>query len=179
MAIAPLLDTESADWSEDLYGASWPRPALQILPDQDADEPAGELEGEPGPWVSLRPAGDWVAPIDGSPSPRTVLDVAQRRSRRAAARRRRRAVVMATIAAALVAGLSLPLAFVGGAPLDAHPGINAPAASGSVYVVRPGDTLWSIASRFAQGGDPRPLARALAKETGSAAVVPGERIAIP
>jgi nucleoid-associated protein YgaU len=49
----------------------------------------------------------------------------------------------------------------------------------TVYVVRPGDTLWSIASRFDHGGDPRPLAEALAQETGSAIVVPGERIAIP
>lgn len=32
-----------------------------------------------------------------------------------------------------------------------------PAASGIRYVVAPGDTLWSIATRVAPGRDPRPL----------------------
>lgn len=131
--------------------------------------------------------GDEVASRDA----RREAGLTQHRPRRVAALRRRRAVVLAGVAGGLVCGLALPFAALGGSP--AAPGtsvaaLSASAAAGSasgaapgetIYVVRPGDTLWSIASRFDHGGDPRPLAEALARETGSAVVVPGERIAIP
>ncbi len=47
------------------------------------------------------------------------------------------------------------------------------------YVVQPGDTLWSIATRFDRGGDPRALVAQLAAQTGSEAVYPGERLRLP
>ena len=48
------------------------------------------------------------------------------------------------------------------------------------YVVRPGDTLWSIA-RGIQDGDPRPLVDAIqaANRADPGALVPGEVLLIP
>ncbi|MGH9294231.1 MAG: LysM peptidoglycan-binding domain-containing protein [Acidimicrobiales bacterium] len=50
---------------------------------------------------------------------------------------------------------------------------------GYVYVVRPGDTLWSIASRLQPGGDPRPLVADLESQLGGAALLPGDRLHLP
>jgi nucleoid-associated protein YgaU len=184
MAIAPLLDTEAADWSPDLYGASWPRPApLLLLPDHDdaghdeAGYDDGYGDGYGAEDLTLAP----LVPLAPAPHGlRTGLDVRRRRAVRAATRRRRRAVVLATLAAGLICGLALPLSALGGsAARPGRPNGTGATAGGTVYVARPGDTLWSIANRFDDGGNARPLARALARETGSAVVVPGEHIAIP
>jgi len=55
-----------------------------------------------------------------------------------------------------------------------------PAAAGS-YVVRRGDTLWSIADRLRPGEDPRPLVDALAAANAvdAAALVPGQVLLVP
>jgi nucleoid-associated protein YgaU len=49
------------------------------------------------------------------------------------------------------------------------------------YVVRAGDTLWSIAERLGGGGDPRPLIDAIADRNGidPGSIVPGQTILIP
>lgn len=169
MAIAALIEFDEGMEEEDgdLLETPWPRPALRIVP-------AGAGETETGD----EPAGD-------EPTPAAVLgislghDVAVRRAARARVRRRRRHVLLGVVAAGLCAGLALPLSALGGA---APQGLRVPGTAltgATVYVVRPGDTLWSIASRFDRGGDPRPLAEAISKESGSSTVVPGERIAIP
>ena len=77
--------------------------------------------------------------------------------------------------------LAVPVAALGGRPATppASPSTAVVVPGSTVYVVQPGDTLWSIALAFDHGGDPRPLAEAIAKETGSAVVAPGERIRIP
>ena len=49
----------------------------------------------------------------------------------------------------------------------------------TVYVVRAGDTLWSIAQRVEPNADPRPLVARLAAQTGSDTVVPGEHLVLP
>ena len=64
-----------------------------------------------------------------------------------------------------------------GRPLAVHPAAAA-TAGGVRYVVQPGDTLWSIATRFDHGGDPRALVAQLAAQTGTEAVVP-RRAAAP
>lgn len=167
MAIAPLLDTETADWSTELFGASWPRPTLQLVADTE------QVPG--GDWARARTVR--IAAV--TPMVHPGADVAVRRARRKAAQRRRRGVMLATLAAGLSVGLAVPVATLGGSPAAAHPQVSAGTVGGTVYVVRPGDTLWSIASRFDGGGDPRPMAKALARETGSAAIVPGEHLTIP
>ncbi len=43
-------------------------------------------------------------------------------------------------------------------------------------VVRPGDSLWSVASRLAPGADPRPVVDALASARHGAVLTPGETI---
>jgi LysM repeat protein len=51
-----------------------------------------------------------------------------------------------------------------------------------VYVVQPGDTVWSIARRSSgPTADPRPLVDALVQANGleQSVVVPGERLVIP
>ena len=54
-------------------------------------------------------------------------------------------------------------------------------ASEQVYVVRAGDTLWSIAERMAGRRDPRLLVDAIAARNGidAGALVPGQSLIIP
>jgi Tfp pilus assembly protein FimV len=87
--------------------------------------------------------------------------------------RRRRAVVI--VAVALAGGLSAgPLAHAGNAN-----GMRAVAAHR--YVVRPGDSLWSIASRLHRGSDPRQLMDAIesANRVDPGALRPGQTLLIP
>jgi nucleoid-associated protein YgaU len=101
----------------------------------------------------------------------------------AAVLRRRRMVaaglLVATTMGALI-GLQAALGRIGGGPLAATgaPGGLQPAAT-RVWVVRPGDTLWSIAEAVDPGGDVRPLVDRLAAQVRSTALFAGETIAIP
>jgi hypothetical protein len=101
----------------------------------------------------------------------------QLRRRRASLVVRRRRTLLAVMGLLLV-GLALPLSGTGG---SSHATGSAPVetAGSSVYTVRAGDTLWSIAERVDPSGDPRPLVAQLTKEIGSDTVVPGERITVP
>lgn len=47
-----------------------------------------------------------------------------------------------------------------------------------VYVVEPGDTLWSIARRIDPHGDPRPIVERLVERSGGAALRPGQRVSL-
>jgi hypothetical protein len=51
--------------------------------------------------------------------------------------------------------------------------------AGYVYVVRPGDTLWSIAARLQPGGDPRVLVAQLETQVRGTTLVPGSRLVLP
>jgi nucleoid-associated protein YgaU len=53
--------------------------------------------------------------------------------------------------------------------------------SARTYVVRPGDTLWSIATELAPETDPRVVVHALASanDVDPGALVPGQRLSIP
>ena len=98
--------------------------------------------------------------------------------------RRRRLLAAGLFLLAIAAALILAQliqAGIGGGPLtttDAAAGPVVPAGTTS-YVVRPGDTLWSIAASIDPKGDERPLVDALTRETGGAPLYPGERLAIP
>ena len=50
---------------------------------------------------------------------------------------------------------------------------------GLVYVVQPGDTLWSIASRVEPGADPRPLVAQLQAQLRGQVLLPGDRLLLP
>ena len=68
-----------------------------------------------------------------------------------------------------------------GAALSGGGSPPAPVASGHrsdvvQVVVRPGDSLWSIAERVAPGADPHPVVDALAAARGNAPLQPGETI---
>ncbi|MGH9088273.1 MAG: LysM peptidoglycan-binding domain-containing protein [Acidimicrobiales bacterium] len=178
MTVAPMPSPASPE----VLDLPWPRPNLYVV-----DPVATRWAGDPGDdWArdadltadlaGNASDGDWtgdhgdrdlrpVAPLHHRPSP--------------AVRRRRRGLLLGVAAAGMVAALAVPVAALGGRPA-APPGSAVAAIPGAtVYVVQAGDTLWSIAARFDAGGSPRPLAEALARETGSAAVVPGERITVP
>jgi nucleoid-associated protein YgaU len=49
----------------------------------------------------------------------------------------------------------------------------------AVYIVQPGDTLWSIAERLDPAGDPRPTMTALSEQAGGDTLRPGERLILP
>ena len=90
-------------------------------------------------------------------------------------------LVLLAIAAVLI-GAQLVQAGIGGGPLTttgaaAGPGMVSAGATG--YVVRPGDTLWSIAAAMEPGRDVRPLVDRLARETGGSTLYAGEVIPIP
>jgi LysM domain-containing protein len=89
--------------------------------------------------------------------------------------RRRRTV--AVVAAALTAVLMSPLA--AGAVRRGEP--SAPAAQQVVVVVRPGDTLWSIAQRVRPGDDPREVAGEIAAVNGvePGALAVGASLVVP
>lgn len=154
MAIAALPEFPFGD---DPCDIPWPRPELRLV----------------APSVEV-PAVD---PGALAPSERTGPDVSERRRARASARVRRRRALTALLVAAALALLALPVSSLGGRPASALR--EAAPAGGSTYVVRPGDTLWSIATRADRNGDPRALVRELASEIGSENVYPGERLALP
>jgi len=88
---------------------------------------------------------------------------------------RRRRLTALCAAIGLAAVLSGPVANavgVGGAS-EAH--------ASKTYVVEPGDTLWSIASRFAPATDPRVVVDAIASANGvdPGSLVPGQQLSIP
>lgn len=92
-------------------------------------------------------------------------------------------LLLLVIAAVLIAAQST-LAGTGGGPLTttgaAASGIGpiSPADS-SVWVVRPGDTLWSIALTLDPHGDVRPLVDRLSAEVHGGDIYPGETIPLP
>jgi len=97
---------------------------------------------------------------------------------------RRRLGVVVVVATLVLVGY---LASVGVAALLARPAVGAPATpaaasgahpAGRVYVVQPGDTLWSIARSVHPHGDLRPVVDRLEARAGGATIVPGQRITL-
>lgn len=126
-----------------------------------------------------------------------VEPVALRRVRTTSARResasvyrRRRAVVGLVLATAVVAVLlarsassgtvdapSVVTAASSGAPAVVVPAA-APAVAPRAYVVRPGDTVWSIAQKLRPEGDVRDLVDQLTERAGGSGLQAGQRIAL-
>jgi LysM repeat protein len=85
--------------------------------------------------------------------------------------RRRRSLTIGVILVALLVTGPVSRAFAPRPAARAH----------RVYVVRAGDTVWAIASRFAGGGDPRPIVDAIDRRNRlrGGSIVPGQALVIP
>lgn len=183
MAIAPLPEV-------DVDEVPWPRPALRLLPPLIEGDPT-EVEGvETGPGDAGRSFAEFV--WDGGDGPDMEDDeaffvpaapgVSARRRPRVSSRVRRRRLALGALVVGLLVALAFPVSALGGRPVPATTpaaGSSATRAGATVYVVQPGDTLWSIASRIDGTGDPRSLVKALEARLGTSTVVPGQRITIP
>jgi nucleoid-associated protein YgaU len=85
-------------------------------------------------------------------------------------------MVLGSVTAALTAGLVSVAA--GAGPADGH--LSGPASR--PYVIKPGDTVWSIAERIAgPEEDPRPVVDAILRSNGvrAGSLVPGQVLVIP
>lgn len=82
-------------------------------------------------------------------------------------------VIAAVLAGQAVTGRGSGPVLEAGAPLGSRLG------GVEVWMVRPGDTLWSIAEAVDRGGDPRPLVDAMQAELGGTTIYPGERLVLP
>jgi Tfp pilus assembly protein FimV len=54
-----------------------------------------------------------------------------------------------------------------------------PVHGGLLYVAKPGDTLWSIATRVEPGADPRSLVDSLENQLNGNVLLPGDRLVLP
>lgn len=115
---------------------------------------------------------------DATRRSRAVTPVAPRRLQVVAA-----GVVVAAVVALAVVGLGHLVGADAAASGPASPAassalpvVGAGAAQGEVVVVRPGDTLWSIAASLPHSGDVRDLVDRLANRAGGSDLVPGQRI---
>ncbi|HVM09218.1 MAG TPA: LysM domain-containing protein [Acidimicrobiales bacterium] len=126
-------------------------------------------------------------PLQGT-TPRRLPAGARRRHAPSVYRRRRVAVLLGIVSA--VVGGHAALEAFGGGPLTAVEGrqsldgtvvieLDTQPVAKATYVVRSGDTLWTIARRIQPQGDVRPLVDALAAERDGRPLQPGERIAVP
>lgn len=106
-----------------------------------------------------------------------------RPSREDAVRTRRRVGGWAGGVPAFALGAALLAAGLGLRSLDVPRARLLPGArlvpGGQAYVVRAGDTLWSIAEAAEPGGDPRVLVARLEQEVRGGPLVPGERLVVP
>jgi hypothetical protein len=96
--------------------------------------------------------------------------------------RRRRRIAVAMLSGALGLLLSAPVAGALGRHGDSSDTRVRPAGgSEHVYVVRSGDTVWTIAERVADGQDPRPWVDAIAarNDIPAGALVPGQSLILP
>jgi hypothetical protein len=79
-------------------------------------------------------------------------------------------------AAVLVLAVVLVTAQAGAALGGSGPQAPGRAPAVAEVVVRPGDSLWSLAQRLAPGEDPRPVVDALVAVRDGAPLLPGETI---
>ena len=94
----------------------------------------------------------------------------------------KRRVVVVLLAVALVLVMARAGAALGGitpATPERHPAHSEQTTSRSTShstIVRPGDSLWTVAERLAPGDDPRPVVDALSEARHGTVLTPGETI---
>ncbi|MEY2476629.1 MAG: hypothetical protein QOG87_1944 [Actinomycetota bacterium] len=102
-------------------------------------------------------------------------------SRRVALRRRRLIALAALVVLVLALQLAVHTAsaWLGDGSLAVPEPASGAAAAGSVYVVQPGDTLWTLARRAQPTGDLRPLVGRLADARDGRPLQAGQRLVLP
>jgi LysM domain len=90
---------------------------------------------------------------------------------------RRRRMTLTAAATVLLAVLLGPV----GHALQAGAAVRGAEPVGSTVLVRPGDSLWTIARRVEPGVDPRALVAAISEvnDVAAAGLVPGQRLVVP
>lgn len=101
---------------------------------------------------------------------------------------RRRRLIALVGAVMLIGGLAVAMRAIAQAastvgpsapePIEAEAAASPQPVDGGVYVVQPGDTLWSIAAELAPESDPRPVVDALRAANGGPALQVGTRLTI-
>jgi hypothetical protein len=135
-------------------------------------------------WATPEPS---IRPADRRPRAPRGRGVDRPVSRRAAMFRRRRLVAL-VVAVALIAGLAMAVQAIAQATSTVGPSAPEPLESegagpprpveGEVYVVQPGDTLWSIAAALAPESDPRPVVDVLRVANGGSELQVGDRLTV-
>ncbi|HZP29661.1 MAG TPA: LysM domain-containing protein [Acidimicrobiia bacterium] len=131
----------------------------------------------PGPGVPAFPSIRRYAPRGATPRARRVGRATYLRRRLAVAGLACGLVVVAAQAGAALGGS--PLAAPERRPTAASAASAASSPTVRAVVVRPGDSLWSIAERLAPDEDPRPVVDEVQAARGDAPLVPGETILWP
>jgi hypothetical protein len=143
------------------------------------------VEWSGGPWSpSPLPPTRRAAPGRRPPAPVVPIDVARRRCHgpSPAQLRRRRTTAVGLVLMILLGVFVAPQALFGrpaGATPHASGSAGTVALAGRAWVVRPGDTLWTIALATGARGDIRPLVARMSAEVGGQPLQPGERIVVP
>jgi len=90
---------------------------------------------------------------------------------------RRRRLTLTAAVTVLLAVLLGPVGHV----LQAGAAVRRAEPVGSTVLVRPGDSLWTIARRVEPGADPRAVVAAIseANDVAAAGLVPGQRLLVP
>jgi hypothetical protein len=136
------------------------------------------------PWIDLGSSPALrlqPAPPLGAPGPTLrVLEGGRSGSTHAPYRRRRILVGLVLTAVVLVAALLTGRLVTGSAsPTSADASGAAGVAAPATYVVRPGDTLWSIASQVAPDLDVRIAVDQLVARNGRSPIVVGQELELP
>ena len=91
----------------------------------------------------------------------------------------RRRIAVVVLAVALVLVMARAGAALGGstpAAPERHPAHSSVTHTAATTVVRPGDSLWTVAERLAPDDDPRPVVDALSEARHGTVLTPGETI---
>jgi hypothetical protein len=144
------------------------------------------LRGRTAPGAERSPWGKQGAGLLRlcPPAARIEPVLAHRPARLPASTYRRRRAAAAGLVVLLVVLVGAALGTLGGGPLlvPERPGalsVSDAGPAGRIYVVQPGDTFWTIATRLKPSGDPRPLVDRLVAAHGGSTLHVGERIPVP
>ncbi len=130
--------------------------------------------------VSYVPNGERIEVPEGHP--RLTLVTCPKPAPAGPRSRRRRRFVPGVLTVAVLVGLWLGTGALAAMRPKPASGVRLAGASlvgGQRYVVRPGDTLWSIAEALDPSGDPRPVVDDIEGQLHGSSLQPGETLVLP